>query len=268
DMDSDAIANRIAFPQPVYGIASVPLLNKLFACHRQDNSLSILDTENMKLTDRIADMGGLPEQIVYDAHSGRLFVFGGNSRYLTVAEPVSRHIVSSLLLPGIPALVAANGVGHLYISLHNSDEILQIDTNTLAIIHRFIAAPGEAPGGFAFDNREHLMFCAFDGRVLVMDAQDFSVVATVEAGNHPGNVIFDEGTSLLYVANGEGTVTIFQQLGRREYKRVQRLVTQAGCRTMVLDTVSKKLYLVGMQYFSPRRPVPNSFELLVFAQHH
>jgi DNA-binding beta-propeller fold protein YncE len=124
--------------------------------------------------------------------------------------------------------------------------------------------PGEAPGGVAFDKVNGLMFSVYDGRMIVTETGSNQYIAAVAIGNHPGAVIFDPATTLLYCANGDGSVTIIKQLQRNEYKLLQRLGTQAGSRSMTLDPVTKKLYLPGIKYHAGRKPIPGSFELLVF----
>jgi hypothetical protein len=60
--------------------------------------------------------------------------------------------------------------------------------------------------------------------------------------------VFDPESKLIYTSNGEGTVTIIKQRSRDSYKIVQPLATQKGCKTMALDTKTKKIYLPAAKF--------------------
>jgi hypothetical protein len=265
DMDKDETAGAVDFPVAVYGIALAGPLNKGFVGHRAGNAISVFDLQTLQITGRIEGIGPQPESLLYDEYSGRLFAWNGRGRELTVIDAIQNTVGAIIPLPAPPALIACDGKGNLFVLPVNTDELLQIDTTTGVIIKHWTPVAGEAPGGLAFDNDNNLLFCAFDGRVIVVDAIHLTEVAVVPVGSHPGTVIFDTAESLLYVANGEGNMTIIKQLKRDEYKPVQTVATQAGCRSMAADPLTKKLYLPAMKYLSPRKPAPGSFELLVFA---
>jgi len=265
DMDRDEITETIDFPCTVYGIALALPLNKGFVSHRAENAVSVFDVQTLQITGRIEGVGPQPESLLYDEHSGRLVAWNTRGRELTVIDAIQGAVAAIIPLPAPPAFAACDGKGNLFVLPVNTDELLQIDTATGVIVKHWTPFAGEAPGGLAFDNDNNLLFCAFDGRVIVVDAIHLTEVAVIPAGSHPGALVFDPAGPLLYVANGEGNVTIVQQLQRNEYKVMQKLATQAGCRSLWLDPVSKKIYLPALQYLSSRKPVPGSFELLVFA---
>jgi hypothetical protein len=61
-------------------------------------------------------------------------------------------------------------------------------------------------------------------------------------------VVFDPQSKLIYSSNGEGNVTIIKQINAQAYKVVQTLTTQKGCKTMMLDTKTKKIYLPAAKF--------------------
>jgi DNA-binding beta-propeller fold protein YncE len=263
-LDTDEIIATLHFPHAVYGIALVPGLNKGFVCHRAENIVSVFDLQTLQLTGQLATAGAQPEGLLYDAVSNRLFTCNGRGRSLTAIDPVTETVLGDLPLPGKPAFAVPDGKGNILVSVDHSDEWIQADAASNTILHHWQHVPGEAPGGVAFDLANGLMFSVYDGRMIVTETGSNQYIAAVAIGNHPGTVIFDPTTALLYCANGDGSVTIIKQLQRNEYKLLQRLSTQAGSRSMALDPVTKKLYLPGIKYQAGRKPIPGSFELLVF----
>lgn len=264
DMDKDEIVAAIDFPAAVHGIALAEPIGRGFVCHRSDNAISVFDLQRLEVTGRMEGIVAQPENILYDPHSGHLFVFNSRSRFLTVINPLREMVTAVIPLPGQPVWAACNGTGQLFVSLSHTDELLQIDTVACSIIKQWAPLPGEAPGGIAFDNSQQVFFCACDGRLVIIDAKDLTELAVIPIGNYPGAIVYDSATSLLYTANGEGNLTIIKQLQRHEYKVMQTIGTQAGCRSMAIDPITKKLYLPAVKYLSPRKPAPGSFELLVF----
>jgi len=263
-IDTDETVAALDFPRAVYGIALALPLNKGFVSHRSENAVSVFDLQTLQIIGRIEGAGAQPENLLYDAHSNRLFTCNSKGRSLTVIDPVLQTVLTTIPLPGQPALAACDGQGNLFVSLSNSDALLQIDTGTCQLVKHWTPYPGEPPGGLAFDSDNNLLFCVYDGQMIVAEAATHTQLAIVPVGNHPGAVVYDPATSLIYVANGEGNVTILKQGQPDEYKVIQKLSTQTNCRSMVLDPLTKKIYLPALQYQSARKPLPNSFELLVF----
>jgi DNA-binding beta-propeller fold protein YncE len=264
NMDKDAVIATIPFPGDVYGIAVVPSLQKGFVCHRAAHAVSVFDLQSLAITGRIEGVGQHPEGLLYDACSHRLFACNGTGHQLTVIDPEKEMVVAAIALPGKAAFVAADEKGHVFIPISNSDRVVQADTVTYNIVNQWIPLAGEAPGGIAFDREHNLIFYAFDGRMIVSDAITQQELAVIAIGNHPGSLLYDPSTALLYCANGEGTVSIIRQLEATGYKPEQTLQTQTGSRTLAMDPVTKKLYVAGIKYLSGQKLAPGSFELLVY----
>ena len=262
--DTDEMVAALDFRTGVHGIALALPLNKGFVSHRSENAVSVFDLQTLRVTGRIESAGLQPESLLYDAHSNRVFACNSKGRSLTVIDPAQQTVLHTIPLPGQPAFAACDGKGNVFVSPANTDELLQIDTTTYEVLKHWTPLPGEAPGGLAFDTGNNLLFLAYDGQVIVAEAATQTQITEVPIGNHPGAVVFDPSTSFIYVANDEGNMTIIKQLQPNEYKVIQKLSTQTNCRSLVLDPRTKKIYLPAMQYLSARKPVPNSFELLVF----
>lgn len=266
DMDKDEIISSITGSKDMYGIALAPALAKGFICHRQDNSITVIDLQTLQTTGAIEGTGPNPESVLYDAFSHRLFVFSSRNSIVTVIDPAGEKIIATITLPYKPALAISDEKGNLFIQADNSDVLLQVDTHTYTIVQQWRPVVGEMPGGLATDPVNQLLFAAYDGRMLVLDNTTGATRATIPIGAHPGTVLFQPGTALLYCANGEGTVSVIKQNSPLAYKPVQRLSTQSGSRVMALDPIGRKLYLLGVQSLPGKKTVRGSFEVLVFGE--
>jgi DNA-binding beta-propeller fold protein YncE len=126
----------------------------------------------------------------------------------------------------------------------------------------------------AIDREGRRLFAVCDEKKMaVVDANTGKVIATPAIGKGPDAASYDPKRKLAFSSNGEGTVTVVDA-SNGSYKVLQNLATQRGARTMTLDTVTGKIYVVTAQ-FGPRpaatasnprpRPaiIPDSFTVLV-----
>jgi hypothetical protein len=123
------------------------------------------------------------------------------------------------------------------------------------------------------------LFSVCDGKVMaVTDAANGRQVALVPIGEHPDAAAYDEKRKLVFGSNGEGTLSIIRQENADKYTVADTLPTQRGARTMALDGVTGKIYLVTADFGPPPaataeqprpRPtiVPDTFVVLVVGEH-
>jgi hypothetical protein len=82
----------------------------------------------------------------------------------------------------------------------------------------------------------------------------------------------------VFSSNGEGTLTVVKQDSPDHYSVLDSVKTQAGARTMALDSATGRVYLVSAEFGPPPaataqqprpRPtiVPDSFTVLVVGRH-
>ena len=78
-------------------------------------------------------------------------------------------------------------------------------------------------------------------------------------------VAYDPETKLVFVSNGDATLTIIRQKSADEYSVLQTLATQYRAKTMAYDKKTTKIYLSAPQ-FEPgtRKIIPGTFAVLVY----
>jgi hypothetical protein len=104
-----------------------------------------------------------------------------------------------------------------------------------------------------------------------MNADDGKVVATPSIGKGTDYCSFDPELKYAFSSNGDGTLTIVEEETPDKFKVVANVQTQAGARTMALDTKTHRVYLATARFKPPaagapggrRAPEPNSFTILV-----
>ena len=199
--------------------------------------------------------GTNPDGIVFDEPSYKVFAFNGRSKNATVLDASTNKVAGSIALPGKPEFPISDGKGTVFVNIEDTNQIVAIDTKTLAVTHTYSIAPCESPSGLAFDAAHRRLFAVCDGKKMaVVDADSGKVIATPPIGDGPDAAGFDPKHGLAFSSNGEGTLSVIQQKSANDYAPLQTVTTERSARTMAFDSSNGNIYVVSAQ-FGPR-PAP------------
>ena len=101
-----------------------------------------------------------------------------------------------------------------------------------------------------------------------MDAITGKVITTLPIGEGCDGAVFDPVLRRAYSSNGEGTLTVVQEINAGNFKVLENFPTQPSARTLCLDAVSHHIYLPAAEFgeavAGDRRPPvkPGSFVVL------
>jgi DNA-binding beta-propeller fold protein YncE len=273
DLVSERIIGSLGPVYGVHGVALAPDLGKGYISCGLSGTVQAFDLQTLALGAAIKAGTG-PDAIVYEPHTQRVFAFNGKSHDATVIDARHDRVLATLPLDCRPEFAVADGQGTVYFNREDKDSIGVIDAQADSVTAVW-ALPAHSPSGLAWDAQGRHLFAVCDGgKMEVVDARSGAVDGEVAIGGHPDAAAYDPGTGLAFSSNGEGTVTVARADDGGHYAAVETLVTQKGARTLALDPVSHKLYLVCAQYLSqpaqaegkPRhwpRIQPGSVQLLV-----
>ena len=285
DADTDKIVGDIPNTNGVHGIAIASKLGRGFTSNGRDNTVTIFDLKTLKTLGTVP-VGTGPDCIIYEPKTERVFTFNGRSSDATAIDAATGKVLGTIPLGGRPEFAAVDGAGMVYDNLESTSEVVAIDAKTLTLKSRWPLAPSESPSGLAIDAKNYRLFSTCDdGKMAISDTTTGKVVQTAMIGNGPDAAAFDPGTGYAFSSNGQdGTLTVlrnvpvpFKLLGKPEtigiYATGQVVPTQAGARTMALDTKTHRIFLVTATP-DPANPgegrrrnyVPGSFTLLVVGQ--
>ena len=159
--------------------------------------------------------------------------------------------------------------GFYYVNLEAEGKIAKVDLLKLKQVALFPLAPDHDPAGMAMDIKNNLLFSgARSNNLVVMDADNGKIVATIPIGDHNDAVVFDPETRLIYVSSILADITIIKQESKESYKVLQHVKTKLFSKTMALDMKTKKVYLPSADFDGTdektSKILPNSFHALVF----
>jgi DNA-binding beta-propeller fold protein YncE len=245
DLEKETVVGELADTPGVHGIAIVPELGKGFTSNGSDSSVTVFDLKTLKAAGKIKARG-VPDAIVYDPSSKRVITFNHRTNDGTSIDPATDKVVGTIDFGGEPEAAVADGNGHIFVNIRSSSEIAEFDALTLKVLNRWPLAPGQRPNGLAIDAKNRRLFsgCNGNSKMVVMDADSGSVIASVDIGRGSDGCGFDPAKGLAYSSNGgDGTVTAIGEAEPGKFKVVSTIPTQATARTMALDPRTHRLYL-------------------------
>jgi YVTN family beta-propeller protein len=276
DIDNNKIVGQIPDTQGVHGLAVAhDLMRGVVSCGRE-NKAAIVDLNTLQIITKI-DTEKNPDGMLYDPGTHEAYLFNGRSDSASVIDVANAKVIATIPLGGKPEFgVADPAAGMVYDNLEDKSELVAIDTKAHTVANRWPIAPGESASGLAIDLAHHHLFLGCDNQKMVMmDAATGKVLANVPIGDGVDATCFDPGTSLAFASCRDGTTTVAREDGDN-LTVVQKLNTQAGARTMTLDTQTHRIYLPTAKFEAQppaadgnngrRRPrmVPGTFKILVY----
>jgi Uncharacterized conserved protein len=269
DSKTGTLVGTIPDTKGIHGIAIAADLNKGFTSNGRDSSVTVFNLKTLEVIAKVKVTGKNPDAILYDAFSQKVFTFNGGSSNSTVIDAKENKVVTTIPLDGRPEFSVTNGNGKVYVNIEDKSLINVINSKTLQVEKRWSIAPGEEPSGLALDNSTHRLFSVCSNKLMVVsDAEAGTVITTLPIGDRCDGVAFDPKYKRAYSSNGEGSITVVQEVNANKFKIIETVSTQAGAKTIAIDKMTHHLYLPTAEFEAAtsgsRRPAvkPNSFVIL------
>ncbi len=264
--------------QGVHGVLAVPKTGRGITTNGRSNTATIFDLKTLKPIIELPT-GKNPDALLYDPFSKRVFIFNHSDVTTTVIDIVDGKVVGTVDVGGT-ALEAGvtDEKGTIYVNLEDASEIVSFDARTLAIKNRWKINPGEEPTGLAFDPKTHRLFTVCHNELMmVLDSDNGKIITQIPIGKRVDGAVFDPSTKSIISSNGEGTITVVQEVTSNEFKVLETVKTEVGARTITYDPKTHHVFLSTAQYgavpaATPENPnprpsvVPGTFMILEYGR--
>jgi DNA-binding beta-propeller fold protein YncE len=244
DGRSGKALGQIAIPG-ANGIAVIPSLGKGYAGSRSNKTVVVFDLATLKTVKELPaddDTDG----VVYDPASRRVFIMDGDPHNITVVDSTTDTTVTRVPLAGKPEFAAIDGRGKLFVNITDRKLIQRIDTKTLKVDATWPIAECEGPHGLSMDTATRRLFAScINSRLLVVDADDGKVLASLHIGKGSDAAGFDSNSKRIFSSNGEGTLSVIHEDGADTFVPLAEVRTQPLARTMAIDSQTGRIFLVA-----------------------
>jgi YVTN family beta-propeller protein len=276
DADSGKQTGVIADTPGVHGIAIAQGMNRGFTSNGRENKVSIFDTKTLKLIEKI-DVGKGPDGIYYHAASKRVFTCNHGSDDITAIDAASGKVAGTVQVKGAGEQMVTGKNGLIYVNMEDTNDVVAFDPKTLEVKHRFPIGVGKTPTGLAYDAKYNRLFIGCRGKsMVVMDAANGKVIASMPIGTGVDWAEFDPDSRLAFLSTGDGVLSVFRQVSADVYEDAGAVTTQASAKTFAFDTKTKRLLLPAAEVETipatgegkrpQRRTKPGSFVVLVVSK--
>jgi len=277
DLDSGTNVGDIADTPGVHGIALAPELGRGFTSNGREGTVSIFDLKTLATSGKVR-VGENPDAILYDPATKRIFTFNGRSQDATAVDAQKGTVLGTIKLDGKPEFAASDGKGKIFVNIEEKSELVAIDPGKLEVKSKWPLAPCESPTGLSMDRRNRRLFVGCDNKMMaVVDADSGKVLATPAIAEGVDATAFDEETGLAFASCGEGVLSVVREDSPDKFSVAENVPTQAGARTMALDSKTHNVYVVTAKFGPPpattadnphprRSIVPDTFVVLVLSK--
>jgi DNA-binding beta-propeller fold protein YncE len=136
----------------------------------------------------------------------------------------------------------------VFVNLEDQGKIAQIDMAMRRVVGTSEPGGCTEPTGLAIDVEHRPLFCGCHSAVLVVvDADSGRNVQKLPIGQGVDAVAFDPSAHTVFTSNGEGSISVIQQLSADSYRNHETVRTLPGAKTMALDPVRHVVYTVASQ---------------------
>jgi DNA-binding beta-propeller fold protein YncE len=237
----------------VHGIAFAPELKRGYTSNGHANTVTAFELATLRVIQESPVAGKKPDAILYEPQAQHVLTADGASNDVSVLDPMSLQVVTSIALPGPPEFMVTGG-GTVFVNIQTEPgKLVAIDARTLKIKATW-ALPGCAnPSGLALDTAHHRLFSVCQGGVMaVTDSTSGKPVARVAIGDGPDAAAFDPDLGFVFSSNGaDGTLTVIHQETPDTYRVIATVQTQQSARTMALDPATHRIYLASARFGPP-----------------
>jgi YVTN family beta-propeller protein len=240
----------------VHGFAFAQDRQLGFATNGHADTVTVFDLNTLKTVATIKAGGRDPDAITYSPELARIYTSNGDSNSVSAIDVDSRKVIATMDIGGKPESLAADNTGMVFVAVEDKNEIVAMDGKANKVTAHWPLAGCEEPSGLALDAVSRRLFAVCSNqRMVVVDAASGRVVATLPIGRHPDAAAFDPALKMAFSSNGgDGTLTVVHEDDPDHYHVTQNVPTQAGARTLALESGSHRVYLATATLGKPPAP--------------
>lgn len=247
DARTGQVAGEVApIPGGPHGIAIVHAAGVGVTDDGRNGQAVIFNLKTLAVIKRLAIQPGA-DAVTYDPVSGHVFVIDGDTGGIAVIDPVRESVITTIQVGGDLEYAVPGDNGRLYVNGVTHRQIFRIDTASNRIDAAWPVAECQSPHGLAIDTATHRLFTSCENqRLLVVNSDNGTVVATLPIGRGTDAAHFDAKRRLIFSSNGrDGTLSVIREIDADRFVPLTTVKTALSGRTMALAPASGRVFVVA-----------------------
>jgi len=247
----DAFAGRmiqqidgLAEPQGTIYLAE---WDKLFVANSADGRVTVYDGTKFGLIDTIDfGEGSDPDNLRYDAASKKIYIGYGDGAIGVIDPATDKRLPIVYKLEGHPEGFQVESKGpRIFVNVADAKNIQVINRSNGKMVTWSLPDGHSANFPMVLDEADRRVFIGTrkPSRLTVFDMDSGKVLASVPTAGDMDDIFYDAGRKRIYVAGGEGFVSVVQQVDADHYTVMGKFPSALGARTGVWYEKRDRLYV-------------------------
>ena len=231
------------FSEP-QGVSFIPEFNKLLVANGKTGACDILDGSSFERI-RSVKFPDDADNIRYDVNGQRVYVGYGNGKLGIIDAKNGNHIGDIPLDAHPESFQLGKSAPRIFVNLPDSKKIAVVNRESRTVITAWATGGASANYPMALDETHHRLFVGFrkPAKLSVYDTDSGKIVANLDSVGDADDIFYDSSRQRIYIAGGDGFVSIFQQIDPDHYQPVTKIPTAAGARTALFVPELNRIYL-------------------------
>jgi DNA-binding beta-propeller fold protein YncE len=214
----------------------------------------VLDATTLKVK-RTYNLPKGADSVGYDRSTKHLWIVTGGKDVdqkdsnLVEMDPATGKIFKSVHFDAnhVEALAVEERGSNIYINITDKNELDLVNKATGKIVKRIPIKEAEQNAPVAMDEPDHRLFVVTrkPAKLLVLNSKTGQTIAALPAPEHTDEVVWDARNRRVYVAGGQGYISIVQQDGRDQYREIARVPSLPGAKTEIIDSAGRRLWVAA-----------------------
>jgi hypothetical protein len=223
--------------------------DKLFIANSADGHVNVYDGTKFALIDTIDfGEGSDPDNLRYDAAAKKIYIGYGEGA-IGVIDPVTdKRLPTVYKFEGHPEGFQLETKGpRIFVNVADTKNIQVINRSNGKMLTWSLPNGHSANFPMVLDEADRRVFIGTrkPSRLTVLDMDSGKVVASVPTAGDMDDMFYDSGRRRIYVAGGEGFLSVVQQVDADHYTDMGKFVTALGARTGAWYEKRDRLYIAA-----------------------
>jgi outer membrane protein assembly factor BamB len=223
--------------------------DKLFVANSADGHVNVYDGAKFALIDTI-DFGedSDPDNLRYDAAAKKIYIGYGEGAIGVIDPATDKRLPAVYKFEGHPEGFQLETKGpRIFVNVADTKNIQVINRSTGKMVSWALPSGHSANFPMVLDEADRRVFIGTrkPSRMTVLDMDSGKVVASLPTAGDMDDMFYDSGRKRIYVAGGEGFLSVVQQADADHYADMGKFATALGTRTGVWYEKRDRLYIAA-----------------------
>jgi DNA-binding beta-propeller fold protein YncE len=195
------------------------------------------------------------DSVGFDSSTKHLWVVTGGKDVpqkdsnLIELDPATGKIIKSVHFDAdhVEAMAVEQHGPDLFVNVTDKNNLAVVDKASGKIVKQIPIKEAEQNAPIAMDEPDHRLFVVTrkPGKLVVLNSDNGQTVAVFQAPERTDEVVWDPDNRRIYVAGGQGYISVVQQDGPDKYREIGRVQSLPGAKTEILDSKNKRLWVAA-----------------------